>query len=237
MHSGQDDLLGLSTQHPPPPPPQQMQQMQHWNYNHFSHNANLSQPPPPPPQANSHHSHQQEQEHHTQNQMHGGQAHSLTLPPLVQIREAGEREMAQQHKRTKQDSNETGRMGQHQQSLQTLADVAAVGKRKARRGIDIKSDSQGNVHARKAGRFANVYGISQHSLTDQMIRPLMRFCQDTAAEYLKVSTNTLSKACARLSIKWPRRPEVPTTVRDNIHVLLVGDELGRELPRASATED
>ena len=47
----------------------------------------------------------------------------------------------------------------------------------------------------------------------------MRFCQDTAAENLKVSRNTLNKACARLNIKWPRRPEVPTTVRIIYHHL------------------
>ena len=115
---------------------------------------------------------------------------------------------------------EPGRKGGYgQHSLQTLADVAAAGKRKLRRAADGKFEAKSNIHARKQGRFANAYGISQHSLTEQMIRPLMRFCQDTAAENLKVSRNTLNKACARLNIKWPRRPEVPTTVRIIYHHL------------------
>ena len=98
--------------------------------------------------------------------------------------------------------------------------MAAAGKRKLRRGPDGKFESKSNIHARKQGRFANAYGITQYSLTEQAIRPLMRFCQDTAAEYLKVSTNTLSKACQRLNIKWPRRPEVPTSVSPRVYVCI-----------------
>ena len=50
-------------------------------------------------------------------------------------------------------------------------------------------------------------------LTEEMIRPVMCFCQDSAAKVLKVSKDTMAKACKRLGLKWPKRPEVPTTDR------------------------
>jgi hypothetical protein len=94
-----------------------------------------------------------------------------------------------------------GAGGQAQESLQTLATVAAAAnKRKLRRGPDGKFEPKSNILARAQGRFANPFGISQADLTESMICPLMRFCQDTAAEALKVSKNTLSKACKRLQV-------------------------------------
>lgn len=107
-----------------------------------------------------------------------------------------------------------GARGHAQESLQTLAAVAAAaGRRKLRRGPDGKFEPKTNIVARSQGRFANPYGISQADLTESMIRPLMRYCQDTAAEALKVSKNTLSKACKRLQLAWPSRPQIPTTER------------------------
>ena len=113
-----------------------------------------------------------------------------------------------------------GGVGLHpQESLQTLAAVAAAaGRRKLRRGPDGKFEPKTNILARAQGRFANPYGISQADLTESMIRPLMRFCQDTAAEALKVSKNTLSKACKRLQLTWPARPQVPTTERQKANM-------------------
>ena len=172
---------------------------QHWQYQ--------PTPPPPPP------SHQQPPPpFHNQHSQHAGQDNALTLPPLNSSRADGH--PSAQHEGALGGSHaDPGRMVGHSQSLQAMAATVSAGKRKLRRGPDGKFEAKSNIHARKQGRFANAHGISQHSLTEQAIRPLMRFCQDTAAEYLKVSTNTLSKACARLNIKWPRRPEVPTTVR------------------------
>lgn len=148
-----------------------------------------------------HHSH-----HHCSQQglMHSG----LTLPPLAPLHNEGGGVHQQKRPRTSPPD-----AGLPEHGLQTLADLASSKKRKPRRRLngDGNFEAKSNIHARKQGRFANAYGISQDSLTEQAIRPLMRYCQDTAAGYLKVSTNTLSKACQRLNIKWPRRPEVATT--------------------------
>ncbi len=162
------------------------------------------QPPPPPPS-------QQPQPFHNQQRQHAGQDNTLTLPPLNSSRADGH--SSAQHTALGGGHADVGRMALHSQSLHAMTAAASAGKRKLRRGPNGKFEAKSNIHARKQGRFANAHGISQHSLTEQAIRPLMRFCQDTAAEYLKVSTNTLGKACTRLNIKWPRRPEVPTTVR------------------------
>jgi len=159
------------------------------------------------------HAHHHAQHVHQPNQHQGQLESDAGQTPLAQAnRDHLEAEIEQE--KEWQGVNVCEASSEEQQSLQTLAAVAALGKRKLRRGIDGKFEQKSNIHARKHGRFANAYGISQHSLTEQAIRPLMRFCQDTAAEYLKVSTNTLSKACARLNIKWPRRPEIPTTVSE-----------------------
>ena len=138
---------------------------------------------------------------------------ALTLPPLEKLPDR------QPHAGGSEEAGES--LGAHEavgHGLQndSQAAVVAEGKRKPNRGPDGRFEAKSNIHARKKGRFANAHGISQHSLTEQAIRPLMRFCQDTAAEYLQVSTNTLSKACARLKIKWPRRPEVPTPERQRM---------------------
>jgi len=127
----------------------------------------------------------------------------ITLQPLAPLPNEGGG--VHQQKRPRTSPPDAG--------LQHQAEMASSKKKKPRRRLDGDGnfEAKSNIHARKQGRFANAYGISQDSLTEQAIRPLMRYCQDTAAEYLKVSTNTLSKACQRLNIKWPRRPEVATT--------------------------
>jgi hypothetical protein len=159
------------------------------------------------------HAHPHDQLYGAPDYVHHAPLHELTLPPLTQLPARDPHAGGSEQAGSSLGTHEAG--GRWLQN-DSQAPVFAPGKRKLNRGPDGRFETKSNIHARKKGRFANAHGISQHSLTEQAIRPLMRFCQDTAAEYLQVSTNTLSKACARLKIKWPRRPEVPTPERQRM---------------------